>query len=230
MLVRLTALAISALLLVSASHAQAAMSRLDFSGVLTHVDDYAGISDGSVSVGTPFVGHAIFDLHRPPDYQTSYSADFVFVTPPAELSISYGSYVVTSGAAEGFPWSPDAFWMCLTDASTEDSVGLHSFFVLTSGSLGGDGFEPLLSNGGFSLRGAGISSHVDLSTVSFDLAAWTSTHLEIVLASGFEGDFAEFHVRGELTQLSLTAVPEPGTLALLGLGLGALSLRRRVRR
>jgi hypothetical protein len=59
------------------------------------------------------------------------------------------------------------------------------------------------------------------------LPAWTNARLSSIEIQGFNGDSPSTPRGFELDNINATAVPEPGTLTLIGAGLAGLAMRRR---
>jgi hypothetical protein len=212
------ALVASVVLAGGALPARGVVIRVDFAGAFDFLIDDNALGDGSVEFGTRFSGYAIFDTSTAP-FATDPSSQYHFDTPPAEFQVAFGNYVL------GPP--SDGFVVSLHDGTTgvssdELSIGAGPP-VLLSGALSRPYGHSSL---GLSLRGDQLSSEALLPGL-FDLAVWESSELGFLFEDPETSDL--FNGRGPLDELTLTVIPEPGTLALVSLGasLARLAARRR---
>jgi hypothetical protein len=113
----------------------------------------------------------------------------------------------------------------LTDATGDGvSAGSVTAFGLSGIAIGAVDFVGLASLGSAGLSGDGAQS-LGQKTGSGNCATCANQSLSIGLVGGGGGD--QYVVNARLDLSAATAVPEPGTLGLLGLGLAVLFARRR---
>ena len=193
-----TALAISA----AAATVSAAPVTLNFAGSLTS-------SFGSLNSGDPFSGSYTFD----PLVAATGTSSFAVFNDLLGATLSIGSFSATIGPGTGLP-----------ELQQDNVAGADRYALVGRNPVGSapiGGLNILLF--GFRLddtTGTAISDALTLLN-SPSLASFTSNTFFIFLGS-FAGPFQS--VSGTLDRLGPTAVPEPGTLALLLAGLVALPL------
>ncbi|MGB1125081.1 MAG: PEP-CTERM sorting domain-containing protein [Phycisphaeraceae bacterium] len=190
-------------------HASAALWQITWTGNVNTVDTELA---SFFSVGDTVTGVLVFD-DTTPDTDTdtlnsgSYVGESFVLTINRQLGADY-----VSGTESG-----KAFISITNDASLTDRLSVGG------GKLIGPDVNGIPANSaGISLRdstGTAIDSPALPTTLN--LGDWDTTDFSVGFENGVEAD-----LRGNVTGLSLVQVPEPTSLALLGLG-GLLIARRR---
>ena len=186
--------------------ARADLVTWEFEGVLTSVNDYTGFLGPSVYVGAPFSGQLTFDTSVPDSNPGNPHAG---TYPQALLSISGDVGAVPFAGGSG----PVSYISVLDD----QAITLHDF-------IGVDGLVMI--------DGEVIEAYLSLR--DFDGVMLTSDALPLdppdvglmeTRVFGLASEALGLSVRGTLSSLT----PEPGTLAVLGLGVAQLAIGRRTR-
>ncbi len=190
----------------------------EFSGRITSVLDGDNLLGGAVSEGDLFTG------------RFSYDTD----TPDSDASPSVGAYWHDQGpyglsvAIGGLPFGsdPDAttFLAAVFDGSSEDRVSLTSFANLMPGV--NDGLSLILLE---LVDPAGEALSSTQLPLSYTLDTWSSAWSRLTLGNG--DCVSEYTLHGTIERIDsvpIDAIPEPGSMVLIGSGLLGMFARRRL--
>ena len=175
---------------------------LSFSGLIV----FSGGVDDSAVGGKPFSGTLTFDDDAPDTDRYSDTGTYVFQSPPWSFTVQFGNYAVSAGTS-GFEIQvvPDsglfvtAYGASLTGPPlTPPSTTLRMRFYNELGTLLGS---------------------TSLSSISFASARWDQVQADM------GSDLNGFGAAGVVQHIEV--VPEPGSGALLVLGISLIALKRR---
>jgi PEP-CTERM motif len=202
----------AAALLLQNSAAWAAPYKVVASGTIVELEEHGLAFDSSIVVGTPFSVELSFDSDAPDsDPGDPELGLFLFATPPYWVHVEVGNYILDAGSS--------GFEIGLSTSA----IGVQVRDPVTSGvAPPGSSFLTVVP---FNLSDetAEIVNTDALDPQYFDLALWDYSQFGFWSFEGTDSVFAW----GELDSLTLTAIPEPSTGALLLGGLMALARRRR---
>ncbi len=211
-------LAAAFLLMAPLGEAQAVPVTFEFSGHITSVLDCDNVLAGAVSEGDLFAGTFTYDTATPDSDPSPWVGAYWHETTPYSISVELNGL-----SFESNPTVP-SFLAEVRDVSDNDTVALSSLSNLM----------PALDQG-LSLillkfvdpAGQALSS-TDLPT-SYNLDDWSQEWGGLTLWAG--DCISEYTLQGVVNRIEnveINAIPEPGSLLLIGSGLfGLISLRRR---
>jgi hypothetical protein len=205
------ALALAQLAPVSAA---ATSVTLSFSGTFDEVSDEEGISDGSVTGGTPFSALVTFDDSATDLDSSPNEGVYGFATPPWSMVVVFGSYTLATS---------DQFLINVIDDVAAEDVVILASGVSVAGPLQTEFEDADLEIDLFDSSASALNSDA-LASVPFDLDSWPDARLFFTIRTAD----TEFDFSGSGPVESLVLLPEP-SLALLSLGGLVLALRQRRR-
>jgi len=210
----------------------AAVLTLDVTGAISDFGDDSAILDGSISLGTPFHMHVVYDEAESPYFVQGHESDWIFTVPPGQISLSVGNYSVAAGSVSDDPTLPIGFGVYLFD---DVAGGNDSYAISASGPVSGGAGAVFATFGLLLYDSNGTALGVPgLSGVPFSLEPWDVAHsVELVLSDSNQPGSREATMHGQiqqLQQLNPQGVPEPASGVLSAAVLAALGFAARARR
>jgi hypothetical protein len=204
-----------------ASTSEASPLTLTAQGHLTGVLDAAGLLTGyGFNVGDTFLLTVTFaDPTPPPDADPSSSMFGSYSFSPAPSSVAVSGYTLAGTKTQ----------ILVTDGTAfpfNDDITINPFGILTSSVPSPAHFS------GFRLRlGSGNTTTLTSDALDFGSSLWTTpadSSLDLVFFDDrIQGQQFASLVLGAVNSVSVTSVPEPGSLVLFGTGALALGARAR---
>ncbi|MHC4737573.1 MAG: PEP-CTERM sorting domain-containing protein [Planctomycetota bacterium] len=210
---------------VSLEKADAGLIKLVAEGRVGSPITEAGFEfDGSFKFGDPMIGYCIYDEYSPDLWPTYPGGSYEL----EEVGLSFGNYNFIHN-----PNSSEKPHMYIDNAPwVQTGYDAHSFDPYSNDIFYLNGEEKNFSDFNWDCFGMDVlyiknDKHIDIpETLPID--SFPSLEDFVIRWMELEHDaYPNFSVRGYIDNITLTRIPEPSTIALLGLG--SLVLIRRVR-
>jgi hypothetical protein len=224
----------------SGAPASAGVVTLDFTGTVYSIRDDTALLDGSISLGSPFHLHFVYDETVAPYDSHPYVpgatltlSSWNLSTAPSEMSFAVGTYTVAVAPLPGDPTNPSYLGVTVFDDSPSSPVHNPDTYQIATiaplGSLTARVFATLVDS-----TATAITSPTQLSSISFDFDSWdpwsggpVGSTAQIFFSDPGSSDPAA--VFGRIENIGVSRVPEPpfASLAAIALALFGAGVRAR---